>query len=142
MDPEKIVYEGSPSQFLNFWIFVSCILVVPIPFAFWRWLKVKYTILKLTDQRIIMSEGVFNKTTSEIELYRVRDVAVEEPFFMRIFGLGHVQIYATDEATSRVVLAAYKNPHWLKDQVRHFAEINRQKRRWGNDNVIIHDHMI
>jgi uncharacterized membrane protein YdbT with pleckstrin-like domain len=142
MEPEKVVYEGAPSQLLNFWVFVSCLLVIPIPYAIWKWLEVKNKRLKLTDQRLIMTEGVFNKTTSEIELYRVRDVGVEEPFFLRIFGVGHVKIHSTDEATSIVSLSAFKNPHWLKDQVRHYAEDNRQKRRWGNDNVIIHDHMI
>src|SRR5687768_1993081 len=132
MTGEKIIYEGSPSQLRNFWVFVSCLLVIPIPYAFWKWLQVKCLKLKLTDQRIIMSEGVFNKTTSEIELYRVRDIGVEEPFFLRIFGVGHILVFSTDEATSEVRLAAYPNPHWLKDQIRHFAEENRQKRRWGN----------
>jgi uncharacterized membrane protein YdbT with pleckstrin-like domain len=139
MQPEKIIYEGSPSQFLNFWIFVSCILVIPIPFAFWKWLQVRKTVLKLTDQRIILTRGVLNKSTSEIELYRVRDIGVEEPFFLRINGIGHVMVYSTDEVTALVKLAAYRNPHWLKDQIRHFAEENRQRRRWGNDNVLIHD---
>lgn len=139
MQPEKIIYEGTPSQFLNFWIFVSCILVIPIPFAFWKWLQVRHTRLKLTDQRIILTTGVFNKSTSEIELYRVRDIGVEEPFFLRINGIGHVMIYSTDEVSAQVRLAAYRNPHWLKDQIRHFAEENRQRRRWGNDNVLIHD---
>jgi membrane protein YdbS with pleckstrin-like domain len=134
MDTEKEIFKGNPSQVLNFWTFISCIFIIPIPFAFWNWLQVKCTKLTLTNQRIIMSAGVFSKLTHEVELYRIRDVAVEEPLLYRLFGLGHIVIYSTDKASPTVRLMAFKNPHWLKDKIRESAEYYRQNRRWGTIN--------
>lgn len=161
MEAEKTICEVSPSQLLNLRAFIYSILamaiivaaavlakmnillvalVIPVAYALWKWLALKYVKLKITDQRIIITEGLLNKTTNETELYRVRDSSIEEPFFFRMFGLGNIIIYTTDEADATLRFKAYKKPHWIKDQVRNYAEICRQNKRWGNDSVIIQEH--
>ncbi|OGS72029.1 MAG: hypothetical protein A3F91_03680 [Flavobacteria bacterium RIFCSPLOWO2_12_FULL_35_11] len=134
MDQEKEIYKGSPSQVINLGIFLACILIIPIPIAIWRWIQVKYTILTITNQRVIMSAGVFSRRTEEIELYRIRDVSVEEPFIFRMFGVGNIIIHSTDKTSPSAVFMAFKNPNWIKDQVRENAEYYRQNRRWGTIN--------
>lgn len=161
MEEEKVICELSPSQLLNLRPFlfsmiaiaviialailtdtpmVYWLMVIPLGYALWKWLEIRSMKLKITDQRIIMRSGVLNKITNETELYRVRDSSIEEPFFYRIFGCGNISIYTTDEAEATLKLTAYKKPHWLKDQVRNYSEICRQRKRWGNDNVMIHEH--
>lgn len=161
MEDEKIICEVSPSQLLNLKPFlfsllaiaaiiaiavltdttaVYWLLLIPLAYAFWKWLEIRSVRLRITDQRIIMREGILNKTTNETELYRVRDSSIDEPFFYRLFGCGNIAIYTTDEAEATLRLTAYKKPHWLKDQVRNYSEICRQRKRWGNDNVMIHEH--
>ena len=161
MESEKIICEVSPSQIRNFEPFVFSALAViliaaiaiatgenlvllllalPLGYFLWNWIRVRSVRLRLTDQRLIIREGVFNKTTNETELYRVRDSSIEEPFFYRLFGCGNLHIFTTDEAEATILLAGYKKPHWLKDQIRNYSEICRQRKRWGNDNVLIHDH--
>ena len=161
MEEEKTICEVSPSQLLNFKAFsfsflaiavivaaailadmylLLLLLVIPVAYIFWKWLEIKSIKLKITDQRIILREGVFNKRTNETELYRVRDSTIEEPFFYRMFGCGNITIFTTDEADTILKLHAYKKPHWVKDQVRNYAEICRQKKRWGADNILLHDH--
>jgi uncharacterized membrane protein YdbT with pleckstrin-like domain len=161
MEAENTICEISPSQLLNLKAFTLSIigaavivtaailaemnillvlLVIPVVYALWKWLVIKNTRLKITDQRIILREGVLNKRTNETELYRVRDSTIEEPFFYRLFGCGNIMIFTTDEAETTLKLNAYKKPHWVKDQVRNYAEICRQKKRWGADNILLHDH--
>ena len=161
MEAEKTIGEFRPSQILNLKplllsllaaaLIVTAalltesnmlyiLLILPWAYLFWKWLQINSRKLKLTDQRIILQEGVFNKTTNETELYRVRDSTIEEPFFYRLFGCGNIIIFTTDEADATLQLTAYKKPHWLKDQVRNYSEICRQKKRWGNDSVMIHEH--
>ncbi|MGE5520363.1 MAG: PH domain-containing protein [Candidatus Dadabacteria bacterium] len=163
MEPEITICEVTPSQVLNLKPFLYSIIALiaiiviwsltkfdylllaialPLFYGFWKWLQVKATILKITSQRIIISEGVLNKRTNETELYRVRDSCIEEPFFFRLFGIGNIIVYTTDEADNVLRFKAYKKPHWLKDQVRNNAEICRQNKRWGNDNILIHEHAI
>jgi uncharacterized membrane protein YdbT with pleckstrin-like domain len=162
MEPETIICEVTPSQILNLRSFIFCILamvliiivsiftysnsvlwllILPAAFAFWKWWEIKSKKLRLTSQRIIVSEGVLNRTTNETELYRVRDTTIEEPFLYRLFKVGNVIVFTTDEANAVLHLKAFKAPHSLKDQIRHYSEICRQNRRWGNDNVLIHEHL-
>ena len=160
MEPEITVHQCTPSQISNLRNFVFAflgvaaivtltlitgstillaLLVLPLGFAFWKWLEVKTTRFTLTDQRLIVSTGIFTKKTNETELYRVRDTSIEEPFFYRMFSVGNVIIYSTDEAEGKLHFNAYSKPHWIKDQIRNNAETCRQKKRWGTDNVLIHD---
>lgn len=159
---EKTICEVSPSQVLNLKAFIFsllaigviataailtkidwiyALLIVPVAYAFWKYLVIKSVKLKITDQRIILREGVLNKTTNETELYRVRDSSIEEPLFYRLFGCGNIVIYTTDDADATLFLKAYNKPHWLKDQVRNYSEICRQKKRWGTDNILLHDQL-
>lgn len=161
MEPEKIVHQTCPSQIRNLKHFLISGLVIaaiitvaiyteenlvyiavilPVLYAFWKWMQIKATRLTITDQRLIVSEGILNKSTNETELYRVRDTSLEEPFFYRIFGLGNIIVYTTDEANATHRFICYKRPHWLKDQIRNYSEICRQKKRWGTDNILLHDH--
>ncbi len=163
METEKIIHYTSPSQIVNLFPFfvgilmtagiitaavmaennlILLFLTVPFLFMLWKWLVVQTTKFKLTDQRIIISQGVINKSTNETELYRVRDTSVHEPFFYRIFGLGNITVYTTDEAITTHTFNAYKKPHWVKDQIRNNCEVCRQKKRWGNDNILLHDHNV
>ncbi|RYZ25155.1 MAG: PH domain-containing protein [Chitinophagaceae bacterium] len=160
MEPEVTIHQCTPSQIVNLKTFVLAallaigivilaivtdtpilyaLLLLPLAWAFWKWLDVNSTKFTLTDQRLIVSNGIFTKRTNETELYRVRDTSIEEPFFYRMFGVGNVIIFSTDEAEGKLHFNAYNKPHWIKDQIRNNAEICRQKKRWGNDNVLIHD---
>ncbi len=161
IEQEKTICELHPSQLLNFKAYCLALLgviavsaaavltgnnlllllwILPIGYALVRWLVVRSMTVKITDQRIIVSEGVFNKRTNETELYRVRDSSIDEPFFFRLFKLGNISIFTTDEADATLRLIGFHKPHWIKDQVRNYSEICRQKRRWGNDSVMIHEH--
>jgi uncharacterized membrane protein YdbT with pleckstrin-like domain len=160
---EKTICEVSPSQILNLKAFFFSILaiaaivtaavlaennlllialVLPVGYALWKYLQIASIKLKVTEERIIIREGVLNKTTNETELYRVRDSSIEEPFFYRLFGCGNIIIYTSDDADSTLRLTAYKKPHWVKDQVRNYSEVCRQKKRWGTDNILLHDHQV
>ena len=160
MEPEVTVHQCTPSQIVNLKRFVLAglaaigivvlailtttpilyaLLVLPLGYAVWKYMEVKATKLTLTDQRLIVTTGIFTRRTNETELYRVRDTSIEEPFFYRIFGVGNVIIYSTDEAEGKLHFNAYSKPHWIKDQIRNNAETCRQKKRWGSDNILIHD---
>jgi uncharacterized membrane protein YdbT with pleckstrin-like domain len=157
---EKTICEVSPSQIINLKVFIYSILtmaiiitvavlaktnlilvllIIPVVYAVWKYFEIKSVKLKITDQRIILSEGVLNKTTNETELYRVRDSSIEEPLFYRMFGCGNLNIFTTDEADATLHFKAYKKPHWLKDQIRNHSEICRQNRRYGLDSIMIHE---
>ena len=87
---EQTIWEGSSSQIRNLHIYILCglfcWLVVPLIYAIVKWIQLRSRHYELTTQRVRLRQGVFSKRTDELELYRVKDSTVMEPFWQRLFG--------------------------------------------------------
>lgn len=147
---ETLVWKGSPSQWTNFGVYLFCLLlaagiiaayfltsvgplifaalVVPAFYALARWIGTRTQVYEITSERIRTSVGLFSRRTSELELYRVRDYTVIEPFWQRMVGLGNLVIETADRTNPHVVLHAVPHVAQLKDQVRTNTERMRQLR--------------
>lgn len=128
MSTENVVWKGTSSQVKNFWWFVSCLLIIPIPWAIWNWLKVKCRVYTLTSERLIIESGVFNKGQDLIELYRVRDLQVTEPFLLRLFGLQNISLLTSDLTTQSVFLDYIPSSVNLRDKFRENVEECRRRK--------------
>ena len=122
---EKLLYIGRPSQILNIISFIiwSWTLFVPIII----YLKTRFTVYEITDQRIKLKTGILNQEIDECELYRVRDYKIVKPFFQRIFGLGKIELVTSDRSNSSINLNGIKNPENLYDLIRDNVEKIRRK---------------
>ena len=129
MNDERIEWSGHPSQWQNLWWFVACVLLVPIPWAVWRWLQVRNTTYTLTDQRLKTTRGVFTRTTEDLELYRVRDNRFEQSFAERLCGLGQVVLFTTDETSPEVRLTFIKDAEAVREKIRTLVEARRDAKR-------------
>ncbi len=126
--PEKEVWSGNPSQWTNFWWWVSCILVLPIPVAIWKWLVVKNQRYTLTSQRIKMEEGVFSKHLEEVELYRIKDTELLRPFIQRLVGLGTVRVMSSDATMPELVIPSVPDASTVREHIRKNVELVRRAR--------------
>lgn len=157
MDEETTIWQGHPSQILNLHVFLLCglaaagllvaavvlrenlgvpgayivagVALVPFLFAFAKWLQVKFQRYELTTERLRLQRGVFSRTTDEIELYRVKDYVLREPFALRLWGVGDVALTTTDDANPSVLLKAVTRPDALRDQIRKHVELRREAKR-------------
>ena len=122
---EKQLYIGRPSQILNIVSFIlwSWTLLIPIII----YLKTRFTVYELTDQRIKLKTGILNQEIDECELYRVRDYKVVKPFFQRIFGLGKIELVTSDRSNSNINFNGIKDPENLYDLIRDNVERIRRK---------------
>jgi uncharacterized membrane protein YdbT with pleckstrin-like domain len=126
---EQTIWQGHSSQVKNFWPFVSCLLVIPIPWALYRWLVVKTTTFQLTTERLITERGILNKTTDTLELYRVRDLQVTQPFWTRLFGLENIHLLTADTSTPSVLIDCVPAALGLPDKFRVQVEASRMAKR-------------
>jgi len=131
-DVEKTIWEGTPSQVLNLKIYILCVLlcwlVVPIFIAITKWLKLKCNKFEITTERIRITEGVFSKKTEELELYRVKDARVIEPFWLRLFSLGNIVLTTSDRSHPTLVIPAVPDVRGLREQLRtHIERMRLQK---------------
>jgi membrane protein YdbS with pleckstrin-like domain len=153
---EEVVWVARPSQIINFGTYLVCLVVlgfliaafflVPNPQPFLligfsvisavvflvvlvRWLKTRARIYEVTSERIKIREGVFSRTTEEIELYRVRDYKLLQPFWLRLFGLGNIVVSTTDNANPTVVIEAIRDPSGHREEIRKHVERCRDRKR-------------
>ena len=129
MTDEQVVWTGHPSQWRNFWWYLSCLLLLPIPFAVWKGLETRNTVYTLTDQRRKFTRGVLSKTTEDLELYRVRDTKFEQNLWERMLGLGEIQLFTTDETTTVVSLPYIRDAEGVREKMRALVEARRDAKR-------------
>src|SRR5437899_10133225 len=80
--------------------------IVPIFIALARFLQTKNKIYELTTERLKITEGVFNKVTDTLELYRVKDLETRQPFWERAFSVENVHINTADASTPFILIDA------------------------------------
>ena len=141
---EQTLWTGTSSQLKNFWLWLACLLVIPIPWAIWAWLKTKNRIYTLTTERLVIRSGVFNVATETLELYRVRDLQIMEPFWLRLWKLKNLHLITTDSTTPELILDYIPSAIDLGDKLRQQIEFSRQKkgvREFGIDMAAGGDHV-
>lgn len=126
---EQILWEGTPSHALDFWLNLSCLLVVPIPWAIWRWIVLRNEHITISSERIRITTGIFTKRTDELELYRVRDSSFLQPFLLRLFGMGNLTLTTSDASSPSLSLRGIPADPSLRDSLRRAIEACRDRKR-------------
>ena len=149
---ETPVWRGTPSQWVNFSVFFYAILlaalviagyflitpprpwwillglIFPVGWALFRWLDTRCQRYEITSERIKVTTGLLSRRSNELELYRVRDYSVVEPFWLRLVGCGDVVLVTADRTTPQIVIRAVPQAASLKDKIRAYTENMRQRR--------------
>jgi uncharacterized membrane protein YdbT with pleckstrin-like domain len=126
--PEEQIWTGRPSQWVNVIPFALCVLIIPIPYAIYRWLAIRCTTYTLTTQRLRATHGILTRHHDDMELYRVKDATVHEPIVQRLVGLGTVRLVTSDATTPLMLLPAIKEPLVVLEAVREQVESLRRAR--------------
>jgi uncharacterized membrane protein YdbT with pleckstrin-like domain len=84
---------------------------------------------ELTTERLRIIRGILSRSTEEIELTRVRDVAYEQSLAQRALGIGTVTVIATDVDTPRLLLHDIEEPEQVKELIRQAVREQRQRLR-------------
>src|SRR5664279_2157316 len=126
---EETIWTGTSSQVKNLGSFLLCLLIIPIPWALWKWLQVKARTYRVTTERLLTTNGVLTKTTDSLELYRVKDIRMTQPFHLRFFGLENVELTTSDESSPLVVIECIPQSVKLGDILRQQVEHCRVTKR-------------
>lgn len=148
---ETLIWRGTPSQWTNFGAYVLCLLIagavvaayvlvtpqerlilaglaLPLLWALARWIGTRCHRYEITSERIKITTGLLSRHTSELELYRVRDYGVVEPFWLRLVGCGNIVLATSDRSNPQFWLRAVPHAAQLKDQIRTHTERMRKLR--------------
>lgn len=108
-----------------------CLVGIGLLIVAWRWLSNIAVSYELTDQRLIIRRGIINKTTDEIELYRVKDTTIAYSIINQLTDIGTITIRSSDTTTSSgdLVLADVPQGRALREEIRRLTDAARQLRR-------------
>ena len=104
------------------------IVFLGLPFSFTRY--------RLTKEKLILSEGFFNRKENEVRLYRVMDLSVSQTFAQRIFGLGTVTVTSSDKTIGLLLLRNIKRPQKVKELISQLVEAERKAKMITGREVI------
>lgn len=142
---EKILWTGSPSQYINISLFGSMglavaaiayagfyispmilwLAVIPTSISIWKNLVTRMTRYELTSERFRKRTGVLNIQMDDLELYRIRDYRLVRPLSLRLFGLGSVVLETVDRTTPHTVIMAIPDAESAMNLIRKQVEACR-----------------
>ncbi len=122
---DKILWEDKPSQISNFFIFILFWFTIIYPLL--AYLNTRFTRYQLSSEVLIITKGILNQNVEQTELYRVKDYSISKPFFLRLFGLGHLILTTSDKNNKYVRLDALKDVEKIKDLIRNNVEKARKR---------------
>lgn len=149
MSEEQVLFKGSSSPVIKFASFFwgTLVLIGSIALSFFfmiwflipgvvalifmaiQWLLIKCRTYEITTERVRITTGIFSKRTEELELYRVQDMALIEPFLERMLGLGNIHLATNDVSAPVLEIEAIRGARQLREDLRKSVEACREKKR-------------
>ena len=93
-----LIFATTGFLFLAWWIYPALIWIslAIMLFAFYRFMFIRNTIYLITPEIIRIRRGIFFKRTDTVELYRVKDYILTQPFILQLFKLMDLTLKTTD----------------------------------------------
>jgi uncharacterized membrane protein YdbT with pleckstrin-like domain len=104
------------AQFVHvvFLLFVALAVMVLIDV----WVKFASRKYRITNQRLFATTGLIARKTEEIELFRIKDVKVDQGLLERMLGYGTITVYSSDETAPQLVMIGIGRPVDVKETLR------------------------
>jgi len=82
---------------------------------------------RITDERVLVTEGLLGKTTENIELIRIQDMAHKQSFSERLINIGDITIRSHDSSNPTFQLKNITNPEEVHEILRRAVLSARKK---------------
>lgn len=122
-DENEEVFTLKPSQWINIGWFILPVIAgaiylplggVSLVFAIYKYLEVDMWTYKAQIRTIEEKRGVFNISQQEVQYFRIKSIMVDEPLWMRLFGLSIVRVITSEQYKPVLVLYAVSNGDEVK----------------------------
>ena len=96
-------------------------IIFGLPWTFTRYF--------LTQEKLVIDTGLFNRKEDEIRLYRILDITLQRPLNQRIWGLGTIRLNTADKSSPEVEIKRIKKAHEFKEMLSDMVERERNEKR-------------
>lgn len=101
------------------------VLPIVLLYSTYKILLQRSNIFLITEEQIIYKYGVFSITTEFLEMYRIRDFIIKEPFLLRIIDTMIITVVNTDKDNANLSLAGLPKSNIILE-LRELVELQRQ----------------
>ena len=108
-------------------------IIFGLPWSFTRY--------RLTDDKLIVSTGLFSINEEEIRLYRIMDVTLKRSFGERLWGLGTIHLCSSDKTTPEIDIKRVRQSADVKEMLSDMVEVARKKNRVSAREFMLGDDM-
>lgn len=127
---ERTHWEGTPSHWNNAGVYLLSLILLPVfglglIIFLVKFLELKFTKLKLTDQRLVITTGVFSRSTKNLELYRVKDLRLHCSLWQRMVKIGTIELVTSDFSMKTFNLEGIPSPEPIFEDMRRLVEAMR-----------------
>jgi len=112
--------DGSPAT-LILMVIVGSYLVIRVIVLSTSVMRLRTTKYRLTNQRLVVEQGILSRTLDEVDLRTVDDSGFSQSPLERLQGIGTVWVIASDRSTPRVALRGISDPRALREKIRQNA---------------------
>src|SRR5215468_5699467 len=112
--------DGSPAK-LILMVIVGSYLVIRAIVLSTSVMRLRSTKYRLTNQRLVVEQGILSRTLDEVDLRTVDDSGFSQSPLERLQGIGTVWVLASDRATPRLALRGIADPRALREKIRENA---------------------
>ncbi len=116
-------YDASPAMFRNHPLaFVGAVILIAafglgILILLYWYIKVRSVRLTITGDLIHLSQGIFSKSQTDIDVQEIRSVSVRQGFWQRVFGVGLIEVFTTGDQPE-FSLDGMPDPNFVRDHIR------------------------
>jgi len=103
------------------WVIAAILAAVQLVVVVVAWLKLRSTLYIITNQRVMIEEGMLSKTVNEIDLRYVDDSQFFQSATGRMLGIGNVTLHSSDANTPTYMLRSIHDPRGVRELIRTHA---------------------
>jgi uncharacterized membrane protein YdbT with pleckstrin-like domain len=115
-----IAYEIYP-----YLIFLALILAILTVYRYLKLYSVRYLI---SPEVLRVRTGIFFRQTESMELFRIKDYVITQPFWMQMAGLMNLRLFTTDDTNHLLTLTGIPFSN-LTDNLRELVQQARLKNK-------------
>ena len=107
-----------------------CLVGVGLVIVLVKWFQNLATTYEVTEDRLILHRGIFNKSIDEIELYRIKDIRIDFSLINQWAGIGTITLISSDETTGSApfVIPDVERAKERREQLRDLVNAARRAR--------------
>jgi len=93
------------------------------------WLVRANTEYRVYSDSLEIESGIVSRKIDNIQLFRIRDLGLDQPLFGRMLGYGNVTLTSTDQSAPHLVLRGVDDPRALYETLRELVAKSQAARR-------------